>query len=80
MDQRAQQIIKQRMSIDAPSYQQLIKRGFYGYTSFYLFYSRNDQIMSSSADFKVAMQLARIDQFRESKVKDDLVAFHLEFY
>ena len=64
--QQARQIIKQRMSIDAPSYQELIQRGFYGYTSFYLFYSRNDQTMSTTADSKVAMQLAQIDQCRES--------------
>ena len=65
--QQARQIIKQRMSIDAPSYQELIQRGFYGYTSFYLFYSRNDQTMSTNADYNVMLELASIDQFRDYK-------------
>ena len=62
-EQRAQQIIKQHISIEAPSYQQLLQRGYYGYMDFYLSRLRNDETMSTTADFNVTMLLAQIDQF-----------------
>ena len=69
IEQQAQQIIRRSTSLDAPSYQQLIQEGlFYGYMGFYLFKSRNDETMSTTADFDVTMQLAQIDQFRESRI------------
>ena len=68
IEQQAQQIIRQSTSLDAPSYQQLIQEGFYGYMHFYLIKSRNDETMSTTADFDVTMQLAQIDQFRESRI------------
>ena len=68
IEQQAQQIIRQSTSLDAPSYQQLIQQGSYGYMNGYLYHSRNDETMSTTADFGVTMQLARIDQFRESRI------------
>ena len=65
MEKRAQQIIKQHLSMDAPSYEEVKnKLGFTGYMDVYLQHSQNDQTMSSMADHDVMMELARIDQFR----------------
>ena len=65
MEQRAQQIIKQELSMVAPSYEQVKnKHGFTGYMDCYLRYSKNTQKMSTHADFNVMLELASIDQFR----------------
>ena len=62
MEQEAQQLIKQHLSRDAPSYQELVQRRFTGFMNYYLAYSTNDQTMSTTADYDVTMQLATIDQ------------------
>ena len=64
MEQEAQQLIKQHLSIDAPSYKELTsyERPFYGFMHYYLEHSINDQTMSTTADFDVTMKLATIDQ------------------
>ena len=66
MERRAQEIIKQYLSIDAPSYEDVKnKHGYTGYMEVYLRNSRNDQTMSSTADYNVMLELASIDQFRD---------------
>ena len=65
MEQRAQQIIKQELSMDAPSYEQVKNKiGFTGFMHIYLQYSKNSKKMSTSADFNIMLELASIDQFR----------------
>ena len=73
-EKKAQQLIKQHLSKDAPSYQELIQHArttvddpYFGYMHFYLDHSKNYQTMSSTADPKVTMELARIDQVENSK-------------
>ena len=66
MEQRAQEIIKQHLSKNAPSYEDVKnKHGFTGYMDVYLQHSKNDQTMSSAADYNVMLELASIDQFRD---------------
>ena len=62
MEQEAQQLIKQHLSIDAPSYHELIQCHFTGFMHYYLQQSTNFQTMSTTADFDVTMKLATIDQ------------------
>ena len=64
MEQRAQEVIKQHLSIYAPSYEDVKnKHGYTGYMEVYLRCSVNFQTMSSTADYKVMLELASIDQF-----------------
>ena len=65
MEQRAQEIIKQHLSKNAPSYEEVKSVGFTGYMDVYLRYSGNDQTMSSAAEYNVMLELASIDQFRD---------------
>ena len=65
MEQRAQQIIKQHLSMDTPCYEEVKSGGFTGYMNVYLQYSTNYQTMSSAADYNVMLKLASIDQFRD---------------
>ena len=67
MEQRAQDIIKQHLSMDTPSYEEVKSDGFTGYMEVYLQYSRNIESMSSTADYNVMLELASIDQFRGSE-------------
>ena len=68
MEQRAQEIIKQQLSMtEAPTYQKLIELGSTGFMDVYLVVTKNVQTMSSFADHNVALELARIDQFRDHK-------------
>ena len=64
LEQEAQQLIKQHLSKDAPSYQKLrsYKNPYYGFVEYYLQFSRNFQTMSTTADYDVTMKLASIDQ------------------
>ena len=65
MEQRAQQIIEQHFSFDVPSYKEVKnEHGYTGFMDIYLRYSKNDQSMSTSADYNVMLELASIDQFR----------------
>ena len=69
LEQQAQELIKQHLSKDAPSYQVLnsYEHPFYGFMEYYLFHSKNDETMSTTADYGVTMKLARIDQPRDYK-------------
>ena len=68
-EKKAQQLIRQHLSKDAPSYKELIQYArtacddpLVGYTHYYLDHSKDERTMSSSADPKVTMELALIDQ------------------
>ena len=62
MEQRAQEIIYQELSMKAPCYEEVKnKLGYTGYMGLYLKETRNDQKMSTSADFNVMLELASID-------------------
>ena len=64
MEQRAQEIIKQELSKNAPSYEEVKnKHGFTGFMQCYLRHSKNNQKMSTRVDFNVMLELASIDQF-----------------
>ena len=66
MEKRAQEIIKQHLSIDVRSYEELKSFRATGYMEHYLGLSKNDQTMLSTADYNVMLELASIDQFRDS--------------
>ena len=68
LEQRAQQIIKQHLSISTPSYGEVKSRGFTGFMEGYLQFTKNNQIMSTSANFTVMLELASIDKFRDHKL------------
>ena len=66
LEQRAQQIIKQHLALNAPSYEELKnKLGWTGFMHYYLQHSINYQTMSSTADYNVMLELASIDKFRD---------------
>ena len=66
MEQRAQEIIKQHLSKNAPSYIDVKNKLEYtGYMEVYLRYSKNNKTMSSAADYNVMLELASIDKFRD---------------
>ena len=69
LEQQAQQLIKQHLSADAPSYQELTSYEipFSGFMEYYLQISKNEETMSTTADYGVTMKLARIDQPRDYK-------------
>ena len=62
MEQRAQEIIYQELSMKAPCYEEVKnKQGHTGFMECYLQHSKNNQRMSTSADFNVMLELASID-------------------
>ena len=66
LEQRAQQIIKQHLSLDAPSYEEVKNKiGYTGFMHCYLQFTKNNQTMSSTADYNVMLELASIDKFRD---------------
>ena len=66
MEQRAQEIIKQELSVNALSYEEeKNKHGYTGFMDVYLKHSINYKKMSTSADFNVMLELASIDKFRD---------------
>ena len=68
LEQRAQQIIKQHLSLNAPSYEEVKNElGWTGFMQVYLQHSINYQTMSSTADYNVMLELASIDKFRDHK-------------
>ena len=67
LEEQAQQLIMQHLSLDAPSYQELIQLGYTGLMHYYLHFSKNDRTMSTIADYDVTMELAKIDQPRDNK-------------
>ena len=72
MEQRAQQVIKHELSIDSPSYEEVTNKfGCTGFMDCYLRLSKNNQTMSTSADFHVMLELASIDQFRNQNTTFD---------
>ena len=75
MEQRAQEIIKQELSINALSYEEeKNKHGYTGFMDVYLKHSINYKKMSTSADFNVMSELASIDQFRnQNKIFDNFL-------
>ena len=52
---------------DNDSYQDLIEHGYYGFGNYYLALSKNNETMSTTADYNVAIQLAKIDKQRDNK-------------
>ena len=63
MEQRAQEIIKQHLSINTLSYEEeKNKHGYTGYMDVYLHCSKNDQTISSAAEFNIMLELASIDK------------------
>ena len=67
-EQRAQQIIKQHLSIIASPYEKVKNElGYTGFMHYYLQHSQNDQTMSTTADYNVMLELASIDKFRDHK-------------
>ena len=70
-EKKANKLIKQHLSKDTQgngfSYQECIQYGFCGFTGYYLQYSRNEETMSTTADYNVTMQLAKIDKQRDNK-------------
>ena len=71
MERRAQQLIKlhcahvQLFRSTIPSYQEMKDTlRFSGFMECYLRHSKNDQTMTSTADYSVTLELARIDQSR----------------
>ena len=66
----ATKLLKNHLPKDTPgiacSYQELIEGGFYGFMDFYLSSSKNDEKMSTTADYDVTMKLAQIDQQRDN--------------
>ena len=64
-EKQAQKLIKQHLSKDAPSYQESIQLGYYGFLHYFLQFSINEETMTTSADFDVVMKLAHIDQQRD---------------
>ena len=67
MEQRAQEIIKQHLSKNAPSYEEIKSLGATGFMNVYLGFSRDNRTMSSVADYNIMLELASIDQFRDHK-------------
>ena len=67
LEQKAQQLIRQQLSLDVPSHQELIQLEYTGFMHYYLHCSKNDQTMSTTANNFIAMKLARIDQPRDNK-------------
>ena len=66
LEQRAQQIIKRHLSLNAPSYEEVKNEfGYSGFMNSYLQLSKNKQTMSSTADYNVMLELASIDKFRD---------------
>ena len=74
MEQWAQEIIDQELSTNASSYEEVKnKLGYTGFMEVYLQYSKNNQTMSSTADYNVMLELASIDKFRDhSKILNSL--------
>ena len=68
LEQRAQQIIKQHLAIDAPSYEDVKKYKYTGYMEAYLGHSQNNQTMSTTADYIAMLELASIDKFRNHNI------------
>ena len=65
MEQRAQEIIEQHLSKNAPSYEDVKnKHGYTGYMNVYLSFSKNNQTMSSAAEYNIMLELASIDKSR----------------
>ena len=67
LEKEAKELIKQLVSNDAPSYQNLSQKNFPGFMEYYLFHSKNDKTMSTTADYDVTMKLAEIDKQRDYK-------------
>ena len=66
-EKEAKELIKQHVSKDAPSYQNLSQGNFYGFMGYYLSHSKNNQTMSTTADHDVTIKLAKIDKLRDDK-------------
>ena len=67
-EKKAIEIIKQYLPTDtqvAPSYQELLQRGYYGFMHYYLQGSKNDASMSNTADYNTTITLAQIDKQRD---------------
>ena len=66
-EKQAKALIKKHLGMDAPSYQELIQVGPYGFMAYYLYNSKKDEKMTTSADYDVTMTLAKCDQPRDYK-------------
>ena len=62
LEQKAQQLIRQQLSLDVPSHQELIQLEYTGFMHYYLHFSKKDLTMSTTADHDTTMKLAHIDQ------------------
>ena len=70
---QAKHLIKQHLSENAPSYQELIQLGYNGFMEYYLLSSKNSVTMSTTAEYIVTMKLAKIDKLRDNKKRNLLV-------
>ena len=74
-EKQAKDLIKKHLGRDAPSYQELkslkksseLKNPYTGFMAYYLYNSKNDEKMTTSADYDVTMTLAKCDQPRDYK-------------
>ena len=66
-EKQAKDLIKKHLGRDAPSYQGLIQNDWYGFMAYYLYNSKKDEKMTTSADYDVTMTLAKCDQPRDYK-------------
>ena len=74
-EKQAKALIKKHLGRDAPSYQELTsyENPYTGFMDFYLEHSRNDEKMTTSADYDVTMTLAEIDQSRDNIKKKQFI-------
>ena len=81
-EKKANKLIKQHLSKDTQgigfSYQECIQYGFCGFMEYYLQHSRNEETMSTTADYNVTIKLAQIDKQRENKNFNQLIKLERE--
>ena len=68
-EKQAKELIKKHLGRDAPSHQELTSyvNIFYGFMHYYLLHSKNQEKMTTSADYNITVTLARYDQPRDNK-------------
>ena len=68
-EKKALDLIKKHVGRDVFDYQFVRSCSYYGFMDYYLTWSKNDEKMTTSADFDVTMTLAKYDQSRDNKKK-----------
>ena len=69
-EKKAIELIKQHLLMDTsavPCYQEILQRGYYGFMHFYLQDSKNDALMSTTANYNATIKLAQIEKQRDNK-------------